>query len=75
MGSVENLISFNQSLNFFHRYRIAGVSFVSKGQDRLAGNIRQNISEFASAAGVNWRRNPQERLYKHILYDFSRAQK
>jgi hypothetical protein len=28
-----------------------GVSVVSKGQDRLAGNIRQNISEFASAAG------------------------
>ncbi len=24
---------------------------MSKGQDRLAGNIRQNISEFAAAAG------------------------
>jgi len=24
---------------FFYRYRIAGVSVVSKGQDRLAGNI------------------------------------
>ena len=44
-GSVENLISFNYSLDFFHRYRIAGVSVVSKRQDRLAGNIRQNISE------------------------------
>jgi len=39
MGSVENLISFNYSLNFFHRYRIVGVSVVSKGQDRFAGNI------------------------------------
>ena len=43
--SVENLISFNHSLTFFHRYRIVGVSVMSKGQDRLAGNIRQNISE------------------------------
>jgi hypothetical protein len=44
-GFVENHISFNHSLNFFHRYRIMGVSVVSKGQDRLAGNILQNISE------------------------------
>jgi hypothetical protein len=29
-GSVENLISFNHSLTFFHRYRIVGVSVVSK---------------------------------------------
>jgi len=42
---VENLISFNYSLNFFHRYHVMGVSVVSKGQDRLARNIRQNISE------------------------------
>jgi hypothetical protein len=69
-GSVKNLISFNYSLNFFHRYRIAGVSVVSKGQDRLAGNIQQNISEFASTAGVSRRRNPLKRLYKYILYDF-----
>jgi hypothetical protein len=27
----------------------------------------------ASAAGVSRRRNPLERLYKHILYDFYRA--
>jgi hypothetical protein len=52
LGSVENLISFFYSLNFFHKYRIAGV---------------------ASAAGVSRRRNPQERLDKHTLYDFYSA--
>jgi hypothetical protein len=31
---------------------VKGVSVVSKGQDRLAGNIRQDISEFATVAGA-----------------------
>jgi hypothetical protein len=31
---------------------MTGVSVVSKGQNRLAGNIRQNISEFATVAGA-----------------------
>jgi hypothetical protein len=39
-GSVENLISYKRFLNFSHGYRIAGVSVVSKGQDRLTGNIK-----------------------------------
>jgi hypothetical protein len=67
-----------------------GVSVVSKGQDRLAGNIRRifpsflsgggepevfedflNLLQFALPCGNG--KHPQKCLYKHILYDFYRA--
>jgi len=41
-----------------------GVSVVSKGQDRLAGNIRQNISEFASVVGAK----PPRTLVKKRMF-------
>lgn len=63
---MENLILFNYSVNFFHRYPIMGVYVVSKGQDRPAGNIRQSISELSSAVGVSRRRNPPRGVFTNI---------
>jgi hypothetical protein len=46
MNGFSDLITINRF------YRMFGVPVVSKRQGRLAGNIRQNIPESATAAGA-----------------------